>query len=109
MKRIAFVFALVLLAITLCGCSVATSPKVDDFEFQFRILSEDPEGSIALSIRNNNTLNLEEAFTALAGYTSKDWYVSANDAEDAWIYVSHYIDALHAEIDELYRLYREAY
>ena len=109
MKKTAFLIAVVLLSVTLTGCGTSYSPKVENFKAHLYSLSDDPEGTVDLSIRYNNTDDLEDAFTKLCGYTSKDWYVSTNDAEDAWIYVSHYIDALHAEIDELYREYQSSH
>lgn len=109
MKKISLLISIVVLSLVLTGCGNSYSPKVEKFELHLYSLSDDPESTLDFTLRYNNTDDLEDAFTKLCGYTSKDWYVSTNDAEDAWIYLSHYIDALHAEIDELYREYQSAY
>ena len=109
MKKIAFLVCFVAISFFLAGCGLSSNAKVEAFESHLSALSDDPERALDFSLLYNNTANLEDAFTKLCGYTSKDWYVSTNDAEDAWIYVSHYIDALHAEIDELYMEYQSAH
>ena len=109
MKKIALLIFVAAVVFSLTGCVRSSSPKVDSFESHLAALSDDPEEAVGFSLRYNNTANLDDAFTKLCGFTSNDWYVSSNDAEDAWIYVSRYIDALHAEIDELYEEYQDAY
>lgn len=109
MKKIAFLIVLVFLTAPMLVCSASYNPKVVLFESHLFSLSDDPESTVALTLLYNNTVDLEDAFTKLYGYTGKDWYVSKSDAEDALIYLAYYIDALHAEIYELYDEYHAAY
>lgn len=109
MKKIVSLVFLVALSLCIYGCSYSISPKVENFEAHLSSLSDDPESWVDFSFPYNKTKNLEDAFTKLCGYTSKDWYVSSSDAEDAWIYISHYLDALYADLDQLYKEYQNAY
>lgn len=127
MKKLSLLLLLAVLVGAFSGCSRSAPVEPDppecpsecpycgyswqreDFAGHLYMLADDPEDCVDVGLKYNRTKDLEDAFTKLCGFTSKDWYVSTNDAEDAWIYVSHYIDALHAEIDELYREYQDAY
>lgn len=109
MKKIALLMFLVVICVSVSGCGSSYNPKVENFEAHLASLADDPEGRVDVVLKYNRTDDLEDAFTKLSGYTSKDWYVSQSDAEDAWIYLSHYIDALHAEIAALYEEYHDAH
>lgn len=109
MKKISLLMLLFVLAFVLPGCGSSYNPKVENFEEHLYSLADDPEDHVNVVLRYNRTESLDDAFATLDGYITKSWPVSANEAEDAWIYISHYIDALHAEIDELYEEYQDAY
>ena len=109
MRKISLLLLLAFLAFILCGCRTSYSPKIEDFEFHLSSLAEDPEDCVDVGLIYSRYDCLEDAFTTLYCYTSGDEYVSSNQAEDAWIYIKHYIDALHSEIDVLYNEYHAAY
>lgn len=109
MKKIALLVTLLFLSLFVAGCSFSSNPRVANFRDHFSSFSESPEDYIFVDLKHNRTVDLEDAFTKLCGYTSKDWYVSSSDAEDAWIYLSCYIDELHEEIADLYEEYTEVY
>lgn len=83
--------------------------KKENFELFFSYFADDPEDYISLYAPYNRTKNLEDAFTKLYCYLYKEPGVTWNEADDAWIYISHYIDALHSEIRKLYNEYDEIY
>lgn len=108
MKRFALVLLLVLLAAALGGCT-SYNQKADNFRDHLAFLATDPEDYIDFHVPYNRTEDLEDAFTKLYCYLYEEDGVTWNEADDAWIYVSRYIDALHAEIAALYEEYQSAY
>lgn len=114
------VVSLIVLALSVCGCTPRSSTilhvsecpycegsyRLDDFESHLWQLSYSPEDAVSLRMEYNRTEDLEDAFTKLYCYLYEEDDVTWNEADDAWIYVSHYIDALHADLDELYSEYK---
>lgn len=109
MKKISLLMLLVLLVSTLSGCGIAYNQKVDNFRDHFTFFADDPESYIDIAREYSIPCDLEEAIGDLCDYLYQEEDSSWADAVDAWMYVTLYIDALHAEIADLYEEYQDAY
>lgn len=111
MKKIALFMALLVLILPLFGFGWRSTKKytVSDFEDRLYALATDPESVVDLDLRYSKVDNWEDAITNIAGYISKDWYVSESLAEDSWIYLNQYIESLERELVVLNDMYSEAF
>lgn len=109
MKKIAFLICVVVLSLSLTGCGHVYDPKIDAFEAHLYCLSDDPEGYVNLAREYGLPLGLEDSIVAVGDYIYSDDPSLWGDAVEGWMYLTIYIDELHAELDELHKEYHDAY